>query len=48
MELDIEKILDILGVEMSSTDINEIINVIKPVIKDTVLFIKQAIELKIS
>jgi len=35
-----KKLLDSLGIEMSSEEINEIINVIKPVIKDTVLFIK--------
>jgi hypothetical protein len=41
-----KKILDILGTEMSANDINEIINVIKPVIKDTVLFIKGGYDLK--
>ena len=40
------KILDVLGMEMDSSDINEIINVIKPVIKDTVLFIKGGYDLK--
>ena len=35
-----KKILDTLGIEMSAEEINQIINVIKPVIKDTVLFIK--------
>jgi len=35
-----KKILDMLGMEMTASEINEIINVIKPVIKDTVLFIK--------
>ena len=40
------KILDLLGMEMDSSDINEIINVIKPVIKDTVLFIKGGYDLK--
>lgn len=41
-----KKILDSLGMSMSSEDINEIINVIKPVIKDTVLFIKGKYDLK--
>ncbi|QLH06945.1 hypothetical protein [Nitrosopumilus ureiphilus] len=41
-----KKILDIFGVEMNSQDINEIINVIKPIIKDTVLFIKGEYDLK--
>jgi len=41
-----KKILDTLGIEMDSGDINEIINVIKPVIKDTVLFIKGKYDLK--
>ena len=40
------KILDVLGMEMDSSDIDEIINVIKPVIKDTVLFIKGGYDLK--
>lgn len=41
-----KKILDTLGIEMSATEINEIINIIKPVIKDTVLFIKGKYDLK--
>ena len=41
-----KKILDTLGIEMSSDDVNEIINVMKPVIKDTVLFIKGKYDLK--
>ena len=41
-----KKILDTLGIEMTSAEINEIINVIKPVIKDTVLFIKGKYDLK--
>ena len=41
-----KKILDTLGIDMDSKDINEIINVIKPVIKDTVLFIKGRYDLK--
>ena len=41
-----KKILDTLGIEMSADDINEIINVIKPVIKDTVLFIKGGYDLR--
>ena len=41
-----KKILDTLGIEMSPEEINEIINVIKPVIKDTVLFIKGKYDLK--
>jgi len=41
-----KKILDTLGIEMTSGEINEIINVIKPVIKDTVLFIKGKYDLK--
>ena len=40
------KILNVLGMEMEPSDINEIINVIKPVIKDTVLFIKGGYDLK--
>jgi len=41
-----KKILDILGIEMTASEINDIINVIKPVIKDTVLFIKGEYDLK--
>lgn len=41
-----KKILDLLGVEMTAEEINVIINVIKPVIKDTVLFIKGKYDLK--
>ena len=41
-----KKILDVLGVDMNAQDVNEIINVIKPVIKDTVLFIKGKYDLK--
>ena len=41
-----KKILDTLGIEMTSSEINEIINVIKPVIKDTLLFIKGKYDLK--
>lgn len=41
-----KKILDTLGIDMSAEDINEIINVIKPVIKDTVLFIKGGYDLR--
>ncbi|MCV0430233.1 hypothetical protein [Nitrosopumilus sp.] len=41
-----KKILDTLGIEMSAEEINEIINVIKPVIKDTVLFIKGEYDLQ--
>jgi len=41
-----KKILDTLGIEMTSAEINETINVIKPVIKDTVLFIKGKYDLK--
>lgn len=41
-----KKILDTLGVGMTASEINEIINVIKPVIKDTVLFIKGSYDLK--
>jgi len=41
-----KKILDTLGIEMSSSEINEIVNVIKPIIKDTVLFIKGKYDLK--
>ena len=40
------KILDTLGTDMSAEDINLIINVIKPVIKDTVMFIKGGYDLK--
>lgn len=41
-----KKILDTLGIDMSAEDINEVINVIKPVIKDTVLFIKGGYDLR--
>ena len=41
-----KKILDMLGIEMTAEEINEIINAIKPVIKDTVLFIKGKYDLK--
>jgi len=41
-----KKILDTLGIDMTRTEINEIINVIKPVIKDTVLFIKGKYDFK--
>ncbi len=41
-----KKLLDTLGIEMSASEINEIVNVIKPVIKDTVLFIKGKYDLK--
>jgi hypothetical protein len=41
-----KKILDTLGIEMTSAEVNEIINVIKPVIKDTVLFMKGKYDLK--
>lgn len=41
-----KKILDSLGVDLTSEDINEIINVIKPIIKDTVLFMKGKYDLK--
>lgn len=41
-----KKLLDMLGIEMSASEINEIINIIKPVIKDTVLFIKGKYDLK--
>ena len=40
------KILDTLGADMSARDINQIINVIKPIIKDSVLFIKGKYDLK--
>ena len=41
-----KKILDILGLDMNAEDVDIIINVIKPVIKDTVLFIKGKYDLK--
>ena len=41
-----KKILDTLGIEMTAKEINEIIDIIKPVIKDTVLFIKGKYDLK--
>ncbi|MCV0392391.1 MAG: hypothetical protein K5790_03735 [Nitrosopumilus sp.] len=41
-----KKILDTLGLEMSPKDIDEIISLIKPVIKDSVLFIKGKYDLK--
>ncbi|NND86928.1 MAG: hypothetical protein HKM23_06370 [Nitrosopumilus sp.] len=40
------KILDTLGLDMSPEDINGIINLIKPIIKDSVLFIKGNYDLK--
>ncbi len=40
------KILDVLGIDMTPRDINEIINVIKPVIKDSVLYIKGGYDLE--
>jgi len=39
-------ILESLGVELDGTDIDEIINLVFPVIKDTVLFIKGGYDLK--
>ena len=41
-----KKILDTLGIDMTAEEINEIINAIKPIIKDTVLFIKGKYDLK--
>jgi len=41
-----KKILDTLGMDMDAKEVNEIINIIKPVIKDTVLFIKGKYDLK--
>ena len=41
-----KKILDTLGIDMDTKEVNEIINIIKPVIKDTVLFIKGKYDLK--
>ena len=41
-----KKILDLLGIDMTAEEINVIIKVIKPVIKDTVLFIKGKYDLK--
>ena len=41
-----KKILDTLGIDMNSNDINSVIDAIKPVIKDTVLFIKGGYDLK--
>ena len=41
-----KKILDSLGIDMNSEDINDIINTVKPVIKDTVLFIKGKYDLQ--
>ena len=41
-----KKILDTLGLDMNAEDVDIIINVIKPVIKDTVLFIKGKYDLK--
>ena len=41
-----KKILDTLGIDMTAEEINEIINVIKPFIKNTVLFIKGKYDLK--
>lgn len=41
-----KKILDLLGIDMTAEEINVIINMIKPVIKDTVLFIKGKYDLQ--
>ena len=41
-----KKILDTLGKEMSGEEINEIIKVLHPVIKDTVLFMKGNFDIK--
>ena len=41
-----KSILDALGVDMDGKDIDEIINVIKPIIKDNVMFIKGDYDLK--
>ena len=41
-----KKILDLLGISMESSDINAVIDLIKPTIKDTVLFIKGKYDLK--
>ncbi|MFB5645563.1 MAG: hypothetical protein ACE5R3_03060, partial [Nitrosopumilaceae archaeon] len=41
-----KKILDTLGNEMSGEEINEIIKVLHPVIKDAVLFMKGSFDLK--
>jgi len=41
-----KSILEALGVDMDGKDIDEIINVIKPIIKDNVMFIKGDYDLK--
>ena len=41
-----KKILDSLGIDLTSKDIDEIINVMKPIIKDAVLFMKGRYDLK--
>ena len=41
-----KKILDTLGMDMGAEEINTIINLIKPTIKDTVMFIKGKYDLK--
>ena len=41
-----KSILEALGVDMDGKDIDEIINVVKPVIKDNVMFIKGDYDLK--
>jgi len=41
-----KKILDTLGLDMGPKEVNDIVNIIKPVIKDTVLFIKGKYDLK--
>ena len=41
-----KSILEALGVDMEGKDIDEIINVIKPIIKDNVMFIKGDYDLK--
>ena len=41
-----KKILDTLGMDMDANDINTIIDIIKPVIKDNVMFMKGGYDLK--
>jgi hypothetical protein len=40
------KILETLGVELEGSEINEIVNVIKPIIKESVMFMKGKYDLK--
>lgn len=41
-----KKILESLGIDLEGEDINEVVNVIKPIIKESVLFMKGKYDLK--